>query len=363
MLEALLIMASETRIKAVAAPQYDALFQTSEGWIGADGDYSIALDKDTVLWLYSDTFVGKVEAGRRIDTVMVNNTVAVQKIGAEKSVEFSYGTDADGNPKALITPDHGKGYFWLWDSALTSKGLFLFLARIEHSDVNPEWPFKMVGMDLTRIENPFDSPKNWRFDAQQRVPFSRFTDEETILFGSATLKPMGPDVFIYGLHGHKDAAGNRHSAMILARVPEDKLGDFSAWRFYSNGTWGTDFEHCDPLFDGTPTEYSVSYMPGIEQYAAVYTEGGIHGHIMVRLAPRPEGPWGPAVNVFDCPDKSWHEKSFSYAAKAHPELSQHPNELLVTYATNSMHFPDLFDDARLYWPRFVKLTFETGDNK
>lgn len=339
-------------------PEYDALFRQSSSWIGADGDYSIALDKDTVLWLYSDTFIGKVKDNRRLDAVMINNSAAIQKVGASKSVEFFHGTDADGKPKALITPDDGKGYFWIWDSALTSSGLFIFLARIEHSDVNPAWPFRMVGMDLTRVENPHDPPLKWRFDKQRNVPCTRFTSGGTTLFGSAIIKAIGPDVYIYGFDTRRDEAGNRRNVMVVARAPEDKLGDFAAWRFYSGGEWVADSAHCDPLFDHVPTEFSVSYVPGIKQYAAVYTEMGITGKIMVRLAPKPEGPWGPETMVFECPDKEWHEKAYSYASKAHPELSTNPNELLITYATNSTHFPDLFDDARLYWPRFVKLTFE-----
>lgn len=45
-----------------AAPEWDTLFQRNSGWIGADGDYSIPLNRDTTLWLFSDTLVGKVKA-------------------------------------------------------------------------------------------------------------------------------------------------------------------------------------------------------------------------------------------------------------------------------------------------------------
>ena len=50
-------------------------------------------------------------------------------------------------------------------------------------------------------------------------------------------------------------------------------------------------------------------------------------------------------------------RPFVYAAKAHPELSgPEPDDFVVTYATNSFEFGDLFtpDGAKsLYWPRFV----------
>src|SRR5271169_1245436 len=62
-----------------AAPEWDALFQRESGWIGADGDYSIPLKADTTLWLFSDTFVGKVKDGKRLDAVMINNSIALQR--------------------------------------------------------------------------------------------------------------------------------------------------------------------------------------------------------------------------------------------------------------------------------------------
>src|SRR5436190_10203176 len=41
--------------QASAAPEWDRLFQNTNGWIGADGNYSVPLGNDRVLWLFSDT--------------------------------------------------------------------------------------------------------------------------------------------------------------------------------------------------------------------------------------------------------------------------------------------------------------------
>jgi hypothetical protein len=59
--------------------------------------------------------------------------------------------------------------------------------------------------------------------------------------------------------------------------------------------------------------------------------------------------------VYRCPEMNWSPKVFCYAAKAHPELTSAPDELLISYAANSWNFWDLFNDARLYWPRFVRV--------
>lgn len=352
------ISASDVRITATALPEYDARFQRTDGWIGADGDYSTALDDNTVVWLFGDTFIGSVRDNRRVNATLINNSIGIQHLRSSKPIELYYGTNADGQPAAFVTPDDGKGYFWLFSGVSTSNGLSIFLTRVRQSDANPAFPFKTFGMALGHISNPLDPPSKWRI-TQQQVPFCRFTDSGSLLLGSAALK-VGSYVYIYGSDSlRKDKDGKRLNSMIAARVPEDKLGDFSKWRFLSSGKWITNATRCDTLFNAPPTEFSVSYVPGIKQYAAVYMDHGIYGKIMVRLSPTPEGPWGEEMMVFDCPDKDWHEAAYSYAAKAHPELSTNPNELIVTYATNSAEFTDLFEDARLYWPRFVKLIFDS----
>lgn len=57
------------------------------------------------------------------------------------------------------------------------------------------------------------------------------------------------------------------------------------------------------------------------------------------------------------PPESDFPQPFVYAAKAHPELSgPRAGDFLVTYATNSFEFGDLFTPQgvqALYWPQFV----------
>ena len=114
-----------------------------------------------------------------------------------------------------------------------------------------------------------------------------------------------------------------------------------------------------PVFPQVGSEFSVSWLSGRKQYAAVYAEG-IWGRIVVRLAPALTGPWGTPVEVYRCPEMGWPAKAFCYAGKAHPELTSAPDELLITYAANSWEFANLFKDARLYWPRFVRVNLSAN---
>ncbi len=347
---------SELQISAQPALDLEAPFRRTSGWIGADGNYSVPLGDGRIAWLFSDTFVGTVKDGKRIDTVMINNSVGIQNAGSSEPVQFYYGSTPDGGHSSFVIPDEGEGYFWLFDGVHTNNGLYFFLLRVKTIEVTSGFPFETIGLSLAHVPNPEDTPDKWKIE-QRRVPFCRFGKEGTISYASATMKDGGY-VYMYGI----DSAareGVRVNNMIVARVPEDQYGDFGAWRFLSGGEWGTDWEHADGLFPGVATEYSVSWLPAVEQYAAIYTVG-ITGIIELRLSPTPVGPWTEPVRVFECPDKHWHKEAISYAGKAHPELATAPNELILTYAANSMCFDDLMNDARMYWPRFVRVRVDRG---
>jgi hypothetical protein len=145
--------------------------------------------------------------------------------------------------------------------------------------------------------------------------------------------------------------------MIVARVRPGEMADFGKWRFFSDGRWRDDVGKVSELFDGTATEYSVSYQPAIRQYVAVYTENGMSENILMRMAPTPVGPWSRAFKIYECPEVGWHKSYFCYAAKAHPEISKE-DELIVTYVCNSMDFWQMAKDTRIYRPRFLRVRFD-----
>jgi hypothetical protein len=336
-----------------AAPEWDALFQRESGWIGADGNYSIPLNGDTTLWLFSDTLVGKVQDGKRVDTRMINNSVGLQH--GTNAPDFFYGTTTNGQPASFITPEHGspRGYFWLGHGIRTARRLYFFMQRMVTVQSGTPFGFKLVDSWLARVANPDDPPSQWRI-TQKQVPCTEVQEKGALIFGGAVLR-RGPDVYVFG-GDSRPAAGKDHApnGLVLARVPEGHFSDFAQWRFLADGHWQGDFKKVTPVFRNVGSEYSVSWLPGRKAYAAVYSDG-IGGNIMVRLAPTLAGPWGKPIQVFRCPEMDWPTKAFCYAAKAHPELVTAPDELLITYAANAWDFWDLFKDARLYWPRFVRV--------
>jgi hypothetical protein len=47
------------------ATELNTLFEKSDGWIGGDGATSVRLGPGRTLWLFADTWVGRVEKGKR----------------------------------------------------------------------------------------------------------------------------------------------------------------------------------------------------------------------------------------------------------------------------------------------------------
>ena len=91
-------------------PAYNRLFEREKGWTGADGAYSVALTEDKTLWLFGDTWIGKIMDGRHVDAVLINNSLAIQqgKDPATAILRFYYRQAVDGHPEPFIRPSDGQ---------------------------------------------------------------------------------------------------------------------------------------------------------------------------------------------------------------------------------------------------------------
>jgi hypothetical protein len=342
--------------------QYERLFSNEDGWTGADGAYTAALSESTTAWFFGDTWIGQVKNGRHVNATLIHNSVAIQqgKHPATATIRFYWNHAADGRPAALFRPADGRGWFWVFDAVMTPKGLYAFLAQALRTKGDAVFDFKVIGTWLGHVENPTEMPLKWRI-GQTPIPWAQSSTSGTVLWGSAVLQADGA-LYVYGTaEDGGSAAGHKH--MILARAPLSMLDDFSQWRFYAGGSWVADFKRASYLLENVPNEYSVSYLAGLKQYALVYSEDGLSKNILVRMSCAPQGPWGDAIRLYQCPEAQWDDSIFCYAAKAHAILSKDPDTLVITYIANSVDFNKMASDARLYRPRFLRATFtaQKGD--
>ena len=351
----LVACASRPVIQVEPLPGYDALFERQAGWTGADGVYSVPLSDRKILWLFGDTWWGDVRNNVHVNATIVNNTVAIQngRLPQEAAVEFYAGRTPDGSTAAFIRPADGRGWLWIYHGAIIREHLYLFLVQIERTAQPPAAGFKIIGTWLGQVPNFKDPPQHWQV-SRQKIPWGNFSSAAT-LFGSWLLKEE-QWIYIYGTT-EDVVEGFHHKYMILARAPQNALSQFNQWRFYANGRWSADFRKAERLCAGVANEYSVSFLPAMGKYIAVYSDSEKTDNIVVRVAPMPWGPWDDPVSLFRCPEANWGPDIICYAAKGHPGLSAAPNELIISYIANSTDFETMVSDARLYRPRFIRVEF------
>ncbi|MCP4669544.1 MAG: hypothetical protein GY849_24685, partial [Deltaproteobacteria bacterium] len=209
--------ATGPRFSVEPLPGRDACFDRKDGWTGGDGAYSVALSNDRILWLFGDTWIGRVRNNRHEDAVIVHNTVAFQQ-GAKprcSNIHFYFPVSREGKPLALIRPADGKGWVWIYDGIVTAGGLYLFLVQIERTDDASPFGFRATGSWLGHVANPDAGPDTWRI-TQKPIPFSRFSERGDRLFGSALMRDDG-FVYIYGIE-EEMIEGRPNKYMIVARA-------------------------------------------------------------------------------------------------------------------------------------------------
>jgi len=333
-------------------PRYEALFQHTPGWTGADGAYSTALGGNRFLWLFGDTLVGEVKDGRRIIAGMVPNSIAIQKGNETQAVSIDFFPEGGSAP--FLNPEEGPGWFWPYHALRTSEGLYFFLLQLERADIPPPFGFRLVSTWLAHVRNPDEPPHRWIF-SQHKIPWGTAQRQ----FGSFVL--VKEDYcYIYGTVAEV-VKGQISWNMILARAPIGMLADFSSWVFFRDGEWIADVDRAGRICENVASEFSVSFQPLLNQYVLVYTEKGFSedsNSSVIRLSPNLHGPWSDPIPVYRCPEAQQNPRICCYAAKGHPEIGSTPEELILTYVANSCD-GDLkaLSDANLYRPRFLRISF------
>ncbi len=343
-------MAADFSFHASPAPEWNQMFQRTNGWLGADVAYSVPLDADKTLWIFGDTFVGRIHDGKRTQTKMIHSSIAVERFG--DLPRFYYPLDKKHQPQSLIRSPGPRTYFWLSDGVRTEQGLYIFMQEVKWLN-DSTWGFQCVGTWLAVVENPDAVPALWKISTRE-LPFTRLPNGQDALLGCEILRTSN-QIYIYGYSNRTNSTAVKN--LILARAPENDIGNTNLWEFYSNGHWTKNFGETTPVFSGAGAEGSVSWQPFLKKFVYVYSDG-IWGTVLMRAAEAPEGPWSAPMKLYQCPDMKISPQVFCYAAKGHPELSSN-NELLISYAANSESLSEVMNDTRLYWPRFIRVTFET----
>lgn len=328
----------------------DALFHQDPRWLGADAAYSVDLGDDRALWLFGDSFVATSPARVRGESTLVRNSVAVMT-GRDPRTATMQLAWRDGAPPTSYFAELGT--HWLWPSGgvrvppALGGALVVWLAEV--APASGGLGFAGAGMRARRVADPSGPPASWVIEPIA-LPAAPFDPAASV----ACVAVDREHVVAFAIAG--DAHHGRLVRWPLAAVA---AGDLSAPEWWSGASWRADGAAPAIVLDDAGAECSLHRDPVSGLWIHVASRGFGATTIAIRTAPRVEGPWSDASDVFT-PPESMAANAFVYAGKAHPELvGERAGALVVTYADNSFTFADLFDPAKastLYWPHVAELT-------
>ncbi len=342
-----------------------------QGLTGFDGCASLPLTGGRVLWLFSDSIVGRVEGGRHASgATIVNNAVAITR-GLEPTPEFYWGQSE--NPRAMFPSARAGEWYWLPGGAVEVREngpLVIFGARMGRTG-KPDagvWDFEGRGSDAIIVENPQDGPLAWRWHAVGLFGSDGGKPGCTRAWGAAVLRPgagegefesdgEGGTTIVFGI----DATDVWHKKLLIARCPTNLIWCRDAWLFRAaDGAWSAKAEDAAPVCDDMADEFTISRVG--DGYVMVHMEANLGKRVMVRRSAAIDGPWSDPRAVCTAPEPGRDSRIMVYGAKAHPEVSGEGG-LLVSYCVNSSDFWHMLGDATIYRARFVRVRVEEMEGR
>ena len=391
--------------KPAEAVDWEAAFERTNGfgWSGGDAADSVPLPGDRVLWIFGDSYVGNVANGQRKGTeIRFGNTIAIQQnVSGSTAPEpqdmlFDWGpptsngwlpispellSDPAAPPSAKLALNEKLPLFsWPLHGIVIENDLVLFNMPVTSNgcEVCGLFPFKVHGTVATVIRGvnlPYDQwgvrpGAGWDAGHQPQpkyLPQSRAAEnlEDTtgLLWGSFVMRDPNDPAGIY-VYGHREA--NKMGSLVIARIPgvqrADDIMDFPRWTYWDGSAWTSDPDRAASIANDSGVEASVVPVPDAEGggFALVQSGNLFTGEIRVATAPVPWGPFSDRyrLSLMDCPVSGFDPKTeqITYAAKAHPELSD-DEELLVSLITvpRAGANSKVVTNPQQYTPRFMSI--------
>jgi hypothetical protein len=209
-------------------------------------------------------------------------------------------TDRPGHAKELIASKKVKGVqetvIPTYGIATGPKNATMNLQYMSVQSFDQAGHWRLTG---SGIASSTDGGVTWKDQPTARWPANS-------KFGQvAYVRPGGPDdpkapvpagstpgdtVYVYGI------PGGRYGDLSLAKVPAAQLTDAAAYRYWNGTTWTAGEASAVPVVKGPVGELSVRWSSYYKRWMMMYLVDDT-GEIVLRTAPAPTGPWGPAQVV------------------------------------------------------------------
>jgi hypothetical protein len=142
-------------------------FPYQQGWLGADGAYSIQTGTGSSIWLFADTFVGAATAtSRKQSTAFLHNTIAFSRCDAGRcGLDYEWPGKGTDKPHVVFTAP-GNDWFWPMDGFVYNGTLYVALMQM-HASGSGAFGFAYSGSQLASVRNFTDPPAQWEVHYQK----------------------------------------------------------------------------------------------------------------------------------------------------------------------------------------------------
>jgi Domain of unknown function (DUF5005) len=336
-----------------------AAYADSQGgshWTGADSTYSAPLPGGRDVWIFSDSFLGQVNAdGSRSPVIQdggttpfVNNTFVETRAG-RPTTTVTGGTPSD--PTALLPPPDADHWYWARDGLLLDGRLNVVYSEFKTTGSGP--------LDFGWDRNVLARFAPGHLDRPLSV--TPLPSASGVSWGAWLLKDHG---YTY-VYGSEDLGANKY--LHIARVAGSDLT--RPWQYLTAaGTWSSDETAAARIGDGTGASFEVSNEFSVVKHGGVYVmvtqdmSQPLSAGIDLAYSCSPTGPFVDESTAYDTPESGplgsyQNGNVFTYNPHEHPELGD-ARHLVVSYNVNSFVNTDLYSDASIYRPRFVDITLD-----
>lgn len=186
-------------------------------------------------------------------------------------------TDRPGHAEELLSSQHVPG---VEETVIPTAGLstgarmWMHYMSVRRFEGGGQWTINASGMAYSD-----DDGHSWIRDPGAMWP-------GTSRFGQVAFARSDgdPEVFVYGV------PAGRYGPVSLARVPADRLGDRTAYRYYTAHGWLGDERDAADIVRAPVGELSIGYNSYQGRWLMMYLVDPT-GEIMLRSALSPTGPW------------------------------------------------------------------------
>ena len=294
------------------------------------------------VWLYGDTFL--VNPNAQGQTLISDSWAWTTSFDATPGIAFQERQDSVGAPTMILKLSPAEQAFnaahagnpcqrqpcnarWaLWPGAIVSdttrNRALIFYQLVSAAPGN--FNFHAVGYSVASWQTFAGLPQRPSINPQAEHPDLLFGPNDPA-FGAAALV-VGDTLYAYGC-----TSADLSVACKLGRVALGSETDLTAWTYFAgNGKWSSQLSDAIAVFTGN-NFMNVSWNSYLQQYVAVYNSP-LSTPVMMRTAPKPEGPWSREVRAFTALAPADGGRPVS-DAQAHPEFNANGGQtMFVTYS-------------------------------